>query len=103
MGRHYKRCRGNNLLAIKKNEDGLIYAYAEYRVVDKDAKDDKNGEYAYIRDCWIHPKYRKETLKELIKISHKKFPKLKWIYYKRSKYGGRIKLCPIERMYAEKK
>ena len=87
------------MLSVKKNEDGYIVAYAEYRVVNKDAQDDKDGIYAYIKDCWIHPNYRKTTIRELIKQGHQRYPKLRYIYYKRKKYKGRMKMLPIERAY----
>jgi hypothetical protein len=87
------------VLALKRNEDGYIVAYAEYRIVNQDGKDNDKGLFCYIRDCWVHPKH-KGILKELIKQGHEKYPQVIWIYWKRSKHGGRMKMFEIRKLYA---
>ena len=46
------------MILTHKNDDGYIYSYFEFDVVDKDGKWKDKGEYMYVRDIWIHPDYR---------------------------------------------
>jgi hypothetical protein len=88
------------MLAVKKTKDGFIYSYVDYRICNEKALDDEKGIYCYVRDVWIHPKYeRKNLLKQFIKEEHKKFPQVIWLYFKRKKYGGRMKMFEIKRLY----
>src|SRR3990167_6646636 len=49
------------------------------------------GEYAWINDIWIHEDYRHQGLiEQLAKKVCDKLPELKYWYFKRQKYGGRI-------------
>lgn len=55
------------MIVSLKDENGKIYAYYEWQVVNEYGKWDKRGEYVYIEDAWIHPDYRrKDVLFELI-------------------------------------
>ena len=88
------------MLAVKRNEDDLIYAYVDYKICNQDGTYNDDGEYCFVWSIWAHPKYRrKEIMKEWLEQEHKKFPKVKWLYFKRSKNGGKIKMYSIERMY----
>jgi hypothetical protein len=90
------------LLALKHNEDDYVIAVAEYRIVDKDTTPNEKGLYCYIREFWVHPKHRRKNLiKEMIKEEHKKYPQVCWIYWRRTKYGGRMKVVKIKEMYAD--
>lgn len=89
------------MIATRKNEDGFVYAYAEYRIVRQDTTPDESGEFCFCKELWVHPKYeRKGVIQDIIKSEHKKYPKVKWLYWRRTKYGGRMKQFPIERLYA---
>jgi len=88
------------MLAIRKNEDGYVYAYVDYRIVNQDGTDNKEGIYCYVWNIWVHPKYRrKDVLKEWLDVERIKFPLVKWLYFKRSKYGGRIRMFDIGRLH----
>ena len=88
------------MLATRKDEDGRVIAYAEYRIVNQDTTPNELGEYCYCKELWVHPKYeRKGTIKDIIKSEHKKNPTIKWLYWKRTKYGGRMRQYLIERLY----
>lgn len=88
------------MLVVNKNEDGYIYAYIDYRIVKQDGSDNKDGEYCYVWGIWIHPEYRrKQILKEWLAEERRKFPLVKWLYFKRSKYGGRMRIFDIRKIY----
>jgi uncharacterized protein (DUF2225 family) len=91
------------MLAIKYNEDGYILSVAEYRIVDDKGNPDEKGIYCYIKEYWVHPKHQnKNLIKEMIKKEHIKYPKVKYVYWKRTKYGGRMRVYKIKEMYAVK-
>lgn len=88
------------MIELRHNEDGYVSAYADYRIVNKDGNEEKGGEYAYVKECWVHKSLQNgRTLVDLVRSSHSKNPQVKWIYYRRRKYGGKMKLYPIERFY----
>ena len=88
------------MLAVKKNEDGYVYAVAEYRIVNQDTTPNELGEYCYCKELWVHPKYeRKGVVKEIITKERLKYPNLKYLYFKRTKYGGRMKTIKLERIH----
>ena len=50
-------------------EDGLVYSYIEWNVVDELGKLKENGEYIYVADLWIHPDIRfRNVINELIPL-----------------------------------
>lgn len=89
---------------LVKVEDtyGKIVAYCEYQIVDKDGKQDKNGLYTWINDVWVHyslrPQIFKRLMRNMVSSELKKFPQVKWLYFKRDKHKGRIKMYDIRRM-----
>lgn len=40
-----------------KNEEGFIYSYLEWDLVDKDGSPHDYGCYVYIRDLWVHDSF----------------------------------------------
>lgn len=46
------------MITTLKNDEGLIYAYMEWLVVDENGQQNSKGHYLYVIDSWIHEKYR---------------------------------------------
>ena len=87
------------MFSVHRNNEDLVDAYVEYFIVNKDGSLNSFGEYAFISEIWIHPKLqRKGILQNFIKQEHKKFP-VKWIYFKRRKYGDRMRIYPVDWLY----
>ena len=85
------------MVITKKDEDGRIIAYAEYRMVDAQGKDDTRGEYIWINDVWVHKDYRRrnvfnEILQGFIAKQAISYPWAKYIYWKREKHNERMSL-----------
>ena len=81
------------MISYLKNQSDYIYAYAEWRVVNKDGQIETDGDYIYIVDLWIHP-YRsgRKTLKHLIQRidTHPAGYTAKWVYWKSQKHKDRL-------------
>ena len=74
----------------------------DYRIVNRDGLDTEGGEYCYVRDFWIHPKYRRKLiLEEFVKEEHLKYPQVIWIYFDRRGKGRErnMKMYNIRRFY----
>ena len=83
--------------SIKDNE-GKVIAYAEYRIVDKNGIDTKEGEYCWINDCYIAPQFRYcGLLKEMLRIEFKKHNWVRWIYFIRSIHNERTRIYDIKK------
>ena len=55
------------MISALKNEEGFIYAYCEWWIVNEEGINSNQGNYLYIKDLWIHPKRRLDgTLKNLV-------------------------------------
>ena len=46
------------MIIEKKNEQGYIYAYASWEVINDKGEIDSEGTTAYIQDLWIHREHR---------------------------------------------
>lgn len=81
------------MITALKNEDGFIFAYLEWQVVDKNGAFKNFGEYVYVQDCWIH-RHRREKglLAQMARITarHPHVAKSKYVYWNRKKYGDRL-------------
>lgn len=76
-----------------KNNDGFVYAYCEWEILDDKGQFKDWGEYLYIQRMWIHKLHRgKKTLQHLISLidKHKFLSCVKWVYWNRDKYNDRI-------------
>jgi hypothetical protein len=88
------------MIAVRKNEDGYIWAYVEFFIVNQDGTGNDKGKWCFVKKCWIHEKYRNSnTLKQLIKEEHNKFPSIEKIYYQEDKYEDRWKEHEVGKMY----
>jgi len=75
-----------------KNEDGYVYAYIEWQVVNEKGLVDDVGKYVHIVNMWVHPDHRNNgcitNFTELI-FQHNLTRQCEFVYYNRSKYNGR--------------
>lgn len=78
------------------NNEGYVYAYIVFQVVDKDSKLSKEGEYLFINGFWVHENHRgqtKEILAHFIRklFNHEETKNLAWVYWERDKNGKIIR------------
>lgn len=81
------------MISTLKNFDGMIYAYAEWRVVDETGTMNSAGRYLYINDLWIHEKYRgKEVMNALIRLmdEHELVKHVVGVYWENLKHKNRL-------------
>lgn len=85
--------------------DGKVIAYIEWSVTNKDGILDDNGEYCFIREMWIWDKVRgdrgRKMIRSFIKKISENLPQLKYAYWKRHKYNGRVKVFKREAIYGK--
>ena len=68
----------------------MIYSYFEWEIVNKDGKQDYDGEYMFVRDIWVHKDHDgKKEIGIFIDELDKEFKnrKIKYIYWRRIKKG----------------
>ena len=75
-----------HIIKINNNKAGIV----QYCQVDKDGKPDKDGDYIYVKNAYINPKYRCiRYLRYLIREASKSL-NAKYVYFKRKKYKDRL-------------
>lgn len=86
-----------------KNNEGYIYAYISWNIIDADNKLIDGGETVAINGTWVHPNYRHlGVLKKMIKdlFYHPTTQKSLYVLNGRGKYPERNnKLTPIMRYF----
>jgi hypothetical protein len=81
------------MVVTLKDLEGKIIAYCEYKIVGPSGYEIDNGEYIWVNDLWIYEDYRgKNTFNRIIDEILRKVPQAKYGYFKRGKYGGRMKI-----------
>ena len=88
-----------------KDENGKIFSYMEWMVVNKDGLPQDGGEYLLIRDLWIHPEYTHGKVIHLFvkMLNHDKLNEnVKYIYWQNLKNNERVSRL-LTRMRALKK
>lgn len=88
------------MITTRSNEQGFIYAYIEWEVVDEETKMVKDGKYFYIEDMWIHPEYRnKGIIQDIIKelFFDKRTQSVEYYFYRREKYGRLSGIIPASK------
>lgn len=81
------------MISYLKNNEGFIYAYAEWHIVNEMGTPKDGGDYVYIQDIWIHENlHNKGVLKELINIINvHPFTRFSnYVYWVRYKYNERM-------------
>ncbi len=93
-----------------KNQDGFVYAYICYNVVDEDSVMCNDGKYLFINGFWIHKSYRKDFRRILDYFIYELFmlpvaQKIEEVYWERDKNK---KICKyfasrfVKRIYCNK-
>lgn len=88
------------MITTFKNEEGFVYAYIEWSVVDHQTRLDDKGEFLYIRDLWIHPRYRGNgVLGSFMKVIFydPKTQRTQFVYWNNNKHHRLSGLVPISR------
>lgn len=86
------------MLEVLRTDNGEIKAVCEYYVVNSDGSMNDKGIYAWIAETEISPQYRNNgCLKNFIRLITNRYPQLQFGYFKRLKYGGRIKMYSKKR------
>ncbi len=83
------------MIINSKTEEGLVYAYICYNVVDEDSRMCDDGKYLFINGFWIHKDYRKDFRKILDNFIAELFvlpttQNMQYVYWERDKNG---KMC----------
>ena len=76
------------MIVTLENNDGYIYAYAEFEVVDGNTVICDEGKYVYVQNIWIHEDYRGNgVLKDLMVDIFIKSKNAEFVYWNRSRYN----------------
>ncbi len=88
-----------------KNNEGFIYAYCVYQIVDENGKTKVGGKYVYIEELWIHERYRREVLNELIAmiITDPNISNCEDVYWENRKKNYEVKQYKISRFLKTEK
>lgn len=86
----------NDMIFDLKNNQGYVYAYIVFQVVDGENKLSKTGEYLFINGFWVHESHREYTkaiLTHFIQrlFNHEETKNLAWVYWERDKNGKIIR------------
>ena len=85
------------MITSLKDEQGRVIAYAEWRLVGPSGYDMDNGEYVWLHDLWVHHDFeRTKRINRIIDEIMRIAPGAKYCYFKRGKYGNRIKMFKKE-------
>lgn len=87
------------MITTLKEDDGRIICYAEWRLVGRSGFDVQHGEYVWIQDLWVHRDFERtkrinRIIDEIIRVA----PSAKYCYFKRGKYGDRMKMFSKEQL-----
>jgi len=77
------------MLLVHKRDDGYIYSYFEFDIVDETGALKTKGEYMYVRDLWVHKDYDgKKEISQYITEADKDetMSNVKQVYWLRTKW-----------------
>lgn len=78
------------MFETEKTAGVLIYAFCEWWPVDQDGKPDKNGEYAFINEMWVHEAHRGNgVLRRILHKAAERYPQIKALNFQQRKYAHR--------------
>lgn len=81
------------MIEILRDEQENIKAVCEWWIVSKDGIFNPQGKYVWINECAINPEYQNNgIIKTFISKVITKAPQVEYGYFKRRKYGDRIKM-----------
>lgn len=80
------------MIATVKTSEGLVYAFIEYGVIDKEGIPTKDGKYLFVYDAWIHNDHKNTgALREMIAQMFEATVgyTYEFVMYNRDKYNGK--------------
>lgn len=82
------------MISVSKDNEDKVIAYMESRQVGQSGFDKLQGEYLYINDLWIHDSHKNDwsIFRALMNDALRRCKSVKWIYFKRMKYDGRMSI-----------
>jgi len=88
------------MVTVLKDEEDRVISYCEWCLVDEKGDLQDNGRYLFVRELWIHEKYRQKGMieKMIYKIAPEA-PAAIYAYWRRRKYNDRIKLFRRSKLY----
>lgn len=85
------------MITTLKDEEGKIISFCEWRLVGRSGYDKKGGEYIWIENLWVHNNFQRTMrINRIIDEIMRKAPTAKYGYFRRQKYGGRMKIFTRE-------
>ena len=81
------------MISCLRNDNGFIYAYIEWYILDQFGQFQSMGNFMYINDVWVHPDYRNNKCIERIipqLHNHNFSSNVRVVYWARDKYNGKI-------------
>lgn len=91
------------MIITKKDSEGRVVAYADFRLMSETGTEVAQGNYAWIEEVWIHEPLRSRNvfnsiLEDFIYTYSKKYPSAKFIYWKRKKHKDRMSLYVVDKI-----
>jgi hypothetical protein len=103
VGGSTKRTWGHILDMVEtiNDSEGRCIAFLEWSMVNAQGILDDKGEYVFVRELWIWKgmKHGLYLIKSFIKKICEEFPQAKYGYWKRKKYGDRVKVFGRDTIY----
>ena len=88
------------MITTLHTNEGYIYAYIVWHIVDDDTRLDDDGKYIYIDDLWIHDNHRGNgVLTEFINniFYDKRTQQTEFVYWHNNKHKRLSGIVPISR------
>ena len=87
------------LETIKDDQDKIV-AYIEWNLVNNKGKTDDQGTYVFVRDlwCWKPLRGKLKFIRHFISEISRKVPTVRYAYWEREKYSGRMRIFNKERL-----
>lgn len=80
-----------------KDDEGRIIALCEWRLVGPSGYEVENGHYIWVNEIWVHRSFeRTSRINRIIDEIMRFVPQAKYCYFKRAKYGERMKIFTRE-------
>lgn len=83
------------MITTIKDDENYVVAFCEWRLVGPSGYEVQNGEYIWVNDLWVHPKYRELGLiGRIIDEVMSKVPQAKYCYFQRLQVNERVRIYP---------
>ena len=87
------------MIAVKKDKEGRVIAYCEWRLVGQSGYECPNGKYVYVPDIWVHSSTRHQHLiNEIIDDVMALVPQAEYCYFQRKDYNNKVRIFTRSQM-----